>query len=156
MSTESEIVFLKKLKINLLSERFFFLLLISGILFCVYRHIEPERSKLDPDIHEWRAVIQEVSDRGDYVQFVFDVGEVISGNYFKKDGELLPTFHLGDNVLLQGTLTLPNKNTVPNLFNYRNYLKTRGQYYVVEIESVELLTENTSWFYLVKPRRIFS
>lgn len=150
MSTESEIVFLKKLKINLLSERFFFLLFISGILFCVYRHIEPERSKLDPDIHEWRAVIQEVSDRGDYVQFVFDVGEVISGNYFKKDGELLPTFHLGDNVLLQGTLTLPNKNTVPNLFNYRNYLKTRGQYYVVEIESIELLTENTSWFYRVK------
>ena len=147
---ESEIVLLKKLKLNLLSERFFLFLFIGGVLFCLYRHLEPESSKLDPNVHEWQAVIQRVSDRGDYVQFVFDVGEVISGNYFKEEKEVLPNFKAGDVVLLRGTLVLPKRNTVPNLFNYRHYLKTKGQYYVVEIESITFLKETTSWFYRVK------
>ena len=147
---ESGIVLLKKLKLNLLSERFFLLLFIGGVLFCLYRHLEPENSKLDPNVHEWQAVIQRVSDRGDYVQFVFDVGEVISGNYFKEEKEVLPNFKAGDVVLLRGKLVLPKKNTVPNLFNYRHYLKTKGQYYVVEIESITFLKETTSWFYRVK------
>ncbi len=147
---ESGIVLLKKLKLNLLSERFFLLLFIGGVLFCLYRHLEPENSKLDPNVHEWQAVIQRVSDRGDYVQFVFDVGEVISGNYFKEEREVLPNFKAGDVVLLRGKLVLPKKNTVPNLFNYRHYLKTKGQYYVVEIESITFLKETTSWFYQVK------
>ena len=147
---ESGIVLLKKLKLNLLSERFFLLLFIGGVLFCLYRHLEPENSKLDPNVHEWQAVIQRVSDRGDYVQFVFDVGEVISGNYFKEEKEVLPNFKAGDVVLLRGKLVLPKKNTVPNLFNYRHYLKTKGQYYVVEIESITFLKETTSWFYQVK------
>ena len=147
---ESGIVLLKKLKLNLLSERFFLLLFIGGVLFCLYRHLEPENSKLDPNVHEWQAVIQRVSDRGDYVQFVFDVGEVISGNYFKEEKEVLPNFKAGDVVLLRGKLVLPKKNTAPNLFNYRHYLKTKGQYYVVEIESITFLKETTSWFYQVK------
>ena len=147
---ESGIVLLKKLKLNLLSERFFLLLFIGGVLFCLYRHLEPENSKLDPNVHEWQAVIQRVFDCGDYVQFVFDVGEVISGNYFKEEKEVLPNFKAGDVVLLRGKLVLPKKNTVPNLFNYRHYLKTKGQYYVVEIESITFLKETTSWFYRVK------
>ncbi len=147
---ESGIVLLKKLKLNLLSERFFLLLFIGGVLFCLYRHLEPENSKLDPNVHEWQAVIQRVFDCGDYVQFVFDVGEVISGNYFKEEKEVLPNFKAGDVVLLRGKLVLPKKNTVPNLFNYRHYLKTKGQYYVVEIESITFLKETTSWFYQVK------
>ena len=147
---ESGIVLLKKLKLNLLSERFFLLLFIGGVLFCLYRHLEPENSKLDPNVHEWQAVIQRVFDCGDYVQFVFDVGEVISGNYFKEEREVLPNFKAGDVVLLRGKLVLPKKNTVPNLFNYRHYLKTKGQYYVVEIESITFLKETTSWFYQVK------
>ena len=147
---ESGIVLLKKLKLNLLSERFFLFLFIGGVLFCLYRHLEPESSKLDPNVHEWQAVIQRVSDRGDYVQFVFDVGEVISGNYFKEEREVLPNFKAGDVVLLRGKLVLPKKNTVPNLFNYRHYLKTKGQYYVVEIESITFLKETTSWFYQLK------
>lgn len=147
---ESEIVLLKRLKLNLLSERFFLFLFISGVLFCLYRHLEPESSKLDPNVHEWQAVIQRVTDYGEYVQFVFDVGEVISGNYFKKENEKLPSFKVGDVVLLRGTLVLPDKNTVPNLFNYRQYLKTKGQYYVVEIESITFLKETTSWLYQVK------
>lgn len=145
---------MKKLKIILLSDRFFFLFLFSSVLFCIYMHIEPPKSKLDPSVHEWQAIVHDVSDRGNYVHFIFDVGEIISGNYFKNENESLPDFHIGDKILLRGNLELPSKNTVPNLFNYRAYLKTKGQYYLVEIESIEFLESTDSWFYRLKNKML--
>ena len=64
-----------------------------------------------------------------------------------KEGESLPTFSLGDTVTLQGSLKTPSKNTIPNTFNYQNYLYHKKIYYLFTISDISLVKSNTNPYY---------
>ena len=55
-------------------------------------------------------------------------------SYYKGDYD----FHLGDYVEINGKLIKPNNNTIPNLFNYKDYLKYKGIDYNLEINDIKL------------------
>ena len=120
---------------------FFFSLINLGIV-----HLKKDKSILNDADTSFKGKIVEIKKVNGGYSFVFDVGERLGGNYFKEN----LNFSLGDIVLIEGSLSLPKDNTVPNLFSYRNYLKYKKQYYVVEIESIKLLQNNTSVFYKIK------
>lgn len=64
-----------------------------------------------------------------------------------KEGEDLPTFSLGDTVNIKGSLKTPSKNTIPNTFNYQNYLYHKKIYYLFTISDISLVKANTNPYY---------
>ena len=55
-------------------------------------------------------------------------------SYYKGDYD----FHIGDYVEVNGTLLKPSNNTIPNLFNYKDYLKYQGINYILKIKEIKL------------------
>ena len=65
--------------------------------------------------------------------------ETILVNYYEK----IDKINLGDKVKIKGTLKLPSKNTVPNLFNYRKYLNNNNIYYILTASEITKIKNNT-------------
>ena len=65
--------------------------------------------------------------------------EKILVNYYEK----IDKINLGDKVKIKGTLKLPSKNTVPNLFNYRTYLNNNNIYYILTASEIIKIKNNT-------------
>ena len=65
--------------------------------------------------------------------------EKILVNYYEK----IDKINLGDKVKIKGTLKLPSKNTVPNLFNYRKYLNNNNIYYILTASEITKIKNNT-------------
>lgn len=65
--------------------------------------------------------------------------EKILVNYYEK----IDKINLGDKVKIKGTLKLPSKNTVPNLFNYRTYLNNNNIYYILTASKITKIKNNT-------------
>ena len=65
--------------------------------------------------------------------------EKILVNYYEK----IDKINLGDKVKVKGTLKLPSKNTVPNLFNYRTYLKNNNIYYILTACEITKVKNNS-------------
>ena len=57
---------------------------------------------------------------------------------------------LGDVVEVVGKLTIPNSNTIPNLFNYQKYLYYHKIYYIAESSSVTKIANNTNIIYFLR------
>ncbi len=53
-------------------------------------------------------------------------------------------YDIGDIVKVRGTLEEITKNTIPNVFNYKDYLKIRGIFYKLEINNIKLVSHNKS------------
>ncbi len=68
-------------------------------------------------------------------------------SYYKGDFN----YHLGDYVEIDGTLIKPSNNTIPNLFNYKDYLKYKGIDYYLEINDIKLYKSN-NLIYKVKDK----
>lgn len=59
-------------------------------------------------------------------------------------------YNLGDTLELKGKIELPNKNTIPNLFNYKNYLKSKNINITINPTSIKLLKQNKKIKYKIK------
>lgn len=59
-------------------------------------------------------------------------------------------YKLGDKIKIYGELQIPSKNTLFNLFNYRNYLKSKRINYIFKASKIELVKENISLKYKIK------
>ena len=53
-------------------------------------------------------------------------------------------YDIGDIVKVKGSLEKITKNTIPNVFNYEDYLKIRGIFYKLEINEIKLVSYNKS------------
>ncbi len=59
-------------------------------------------------------------------------------------------FNIGDTVTFSGNLSIPYNNTVPNNFNYKEYLYNNEIYYLFEADSFEIIKSNTNTLYFLK------
>ena len=57
---------------------------------------------------------------------------------------------LGEIVKVEGEFIKPNKNTYPNLFNYRNYLKRKNIFYLIEAKKIIFLRKSINPYYKIK------
>ncbi len=59
-------------------------------------------------------------------------------------------YDVGDIIIVKGNLSKPNNNTIPNTFNYRNYLQSRGISWELKISEFQIIEKNSSIFYKLK------
>ncbi len=77
---------------------------------------------------------------------------IIANYYIKEEDEIkkiLEDVSLGDAITLQGNLVEPSNNTIPNTFNYKNYLYNKKIYYTFNAESFKI-KNNHNPFYKLK------
>ena len=58
--------------------------------------------------------------------------------------------NIGDKIKVKGDLNEPSNNTVPNLFNYKNYLYNEEIFFIVKAENIEIIKRNTSVINYIK------
>lgn len=60
------------------------------------------------------------------------------------------TIKYGVKVRVLGKLNMPINNTIPSNFNYKEYLKYKGIYYILEISHIEVLSSNVGTICSIK------
>ena len=80
--------------------------------------------------------------------------EKLIGSYFflteEEKDSFLVTYSLGDTIYFEGNLVLPSKNSVFNLFNYKEYLERKEIYYLVEIIMIQKIDSSKNLLYQLK------
>ena len=84
--------------------------------------------------------------------------DVIVNYYFKtlnEKNEYNNNLSLGDKLKIVGELEIPSTNTIFNGFDYKNYLKNKGIFYVLSATKIEKICNNENVFYLIKNKIIY-
>ena len=58
--------------------------------------------------------------------------------------------NLGDTILVEGSLSKPQNNTIPNLFNYKKYLYYNDIFYIVKSNYIRKVANNTNIIYYLR------
>lgn len=102
------------------------------------------------DVSDLRAQIRVVEKRktNDSYRYFVDVrtGRINERSVLFYEEDL----NIGDELLVDLNLSIPNKNTNPNLFNYRNYLMSKGIASSLEIKKIYKTSQSKSMLLNIK------
>ena len=148
-------LYTRRLKIILQSRYIFKILAIICISYSIIIDvIYPFKSKYKITSQELEGIITKYEIDGDKLTLNINAKEKIIINYYFKTKEELNTLKkeikLGDTYYVKGIFNKPVNNTIPNLFNYKKYLKRKRIYYIVIANSTKKTKNNTSIFYFLK------
>lgn len=155
MYLELENQLITKLKIILNSNFLYILLLVLSILYVIYeKYLVDDKSIYDEND---KVFILEVIDKkldGNKLSLDLKGEEDLVGTYYINDyNELLylqDRIKYGVKIKVQGELNKANNNTIPDTFNYRDYLESKGIYYTLKINKLELIDDKVRLIYRVK------
>ena len=134
---------MKKLKTILQSNIILIILTVITIVYLSFyyntkKNIE-EKNKID-------GIIEKIDITDNYINL-----------YIKSNKEkyLLKTkenkeYKLGYKIESYGKSEIPQKNTIPNLFNYQNYLKSKKIYQIFYAEKLNIKSKKINYFYKIK------
>ena len=107
------------------------------------------KTKYNINDNKFYGVVIDYKINDDYVSFVIKGREKIKCNYYLSDNEVFDIKY-GDKVLLDGTLSIPKNNTIPNTFNYKEYLNNNNIYYLLTVDNVISVERSKNIFYKFK------
>ena len=120
-------------------------ILTSALLITKYY---PFKSKYNIEDKTIEGIILSMYTDGDKLNLLVSAKEKIIVNYYfeseKEKREYENTLNLGDTLEMSGTLKVPPSNTVPNTFNYKNYLYNHKVYYLLDADKLIKIKNNTS------------
>jgi len=138
---------MKRLK-TLLPYSILFLLFIS-IIYTIINVNIPRKSIYKLTDTEFTGYITKINYYEDKINITIKNKENISGTYYLKENDNI-NLKLNDKVKIMGTLSIPNSNTIFNLFNYKDYLYNNNQFYIIKINKIIKIKDNTNIFYTFK------
>ena len=151
-------MFMKRLKVILQHKYLFKVLALLVLVVSLYRiNFIKRESILDSDLTSFEGIVEKISIKDNRVEIYVNNKETIIGNYYYEDVEEISYFNdikLGDRIIIYGNLKEANNNTIPNLFNYKKYLRTSGIFYLMTIDKFEKIGNNTSIIYYIKNKLI--
>lgn len=130
---------MKKLKI--------FLLFSITLLVFIYVYYKNNNinSIYTNDMTSIEGIITDINYEDNKLSFVVKNKENILVNDYK----LISDVRLGDYVYIEGIMKEPQSNTNFNLFNYKNYLLSKGIYHTFTLNTINVIS-NKSFFYKIK------
>ncbi len=129
---------MKKLKIILKYNKLILLLIIilSLIFIKIYKH----NIKIDINQKEIYGYVRKIENNKLEIKSKEKVIVYIDN----------PNVELNDYVLIKGNLYYPKKNTIFNLFNYKEYLNNKKIYLLMKANSITIIKKNNNIFYKIK------
>ena len=119
-------------------------------------------SKYDGTENKVTGIITNITLDGNKLTLKIKAKENIIANYYLKTKEekdnILNLVHIGDKILLRGSLSKPLSNVIPNTFDYKEYLYNKKIFYTFKVEEYETLKRN-NYIYKFKDslfKRIYS
>lgn len=140
---------IKLRKILLYSQLYYILLLISIIIIIFSLIIYDEKSYYD-NYNVSNLTVKDYKVDGDKLSIEFK--ENLIGTYYFKTLDEKNNFDLdlNDKINVNGKLSLPTNNTIPNIFNYKKYLHYKKINYILNIESYSIIHKNKNILYRIK------
>lgn len=139
--------YLKKLENLLQSKLFYFFLFLFIIFYIGISHLK--KPKIDISSTQFQGIIEDYKIDGDKLTLqVKGLERIIATYYIKEKTEwenLRKNIKVGLTINLLGVFETPSKNTIPNLFNYKKYLKSK---------KIDLIM-NTQEYKIIKKENIF-
>ncbi len=149
-----------KLKNLLLSNKFLisvFLILIIYLIINFY--IFPNKSNYSINQTQLDGYILDYKVNDDYLNITLKAKEKVIIKYYFKNLEekniFLSNIKLGRKIKVKGSLKEPSSNIIFNLFNYREYLKSKNIYYIMNADNIAFQNNNIDWLYKIKNYIIF-
>jgi len=140
---------LLKLRKILLCKSFYLILLLFSFFITFIRiNLTNYNFKYTIDDNLVIGTISKIKKDSDKLTLEIKGYEKIIGYYYFNDEDI--NYHLGDKVLLKGSLERPKHNTVFNLFDYHDYLKVKNIHFLMNIKSINLIKENKNIYYFIK------
>ena len=130
---------------NILQYNLLFVVLItlSIIYVIIFTKLIKYESVYDITENKIEGIIKTFSINGDKLKLEIKAKETIIANYYIKSedekNDILDEIGIGKRILIYGSLKKPLNNTIPNNFNYKNYLYNKKIYYILNIESFEII-----------------
>ena len=142
--------FFLKLRIILLCDYLYYILLF---ITCIFLLININK-KIDVPIftnNSYELIINDYKINDKTITIYFDN---IIGKYYvdndEKVKEFKDNYSFGDKIYIEGEISVPNNNTIPNNFNYKNYLYHKYIYYIIKIDKIKIISKNDNIFLNIK------
>jgi len=134
---------MKRLKIILQSNWFYYSAIIFLCLYCfIFTKVLNYKSVYSLNDSELTGRIIDYNIDGNKLSLIVNGKEKVKATYYIKDEKekayLESNLLLGSIVNLSGSFSNPLNNTIPNTFNYKNYLSNKGIYSIFKVETYEL------------------
>lgn len=144
---------MKNWKVILRSNTFFFLLTSFVLVFVCLNFVIPKKSKYKETENTFQGTITEYFIDGDSCSFVLKGREKLKVFYILKSKEekeqIEQNIGYGKEVLVTGMLETPKENTIPNTFNYKEYLYDNHIFYILKAKTITI-GDSTNLFYAIK------
>jgi len=139
-----------KLRIILLCDYLYYILLF---ITCIFLLININK-KIDVPIltnNSYELIINDYKINDKTITIYFDN---IIGKYYidndEKVKEFKDNYSFGDKIYIEGEINVPNNNTIPNNFNYKDYLYHKYIYYIIKIDKIKMISKNDNIFLNIK------
>ena len=139
-----------KLRIILLCDYLYYILLFITCIFLLININKKIEVPIFTD-NSYESIINDykISDKTITIYFDNMIGKYYVDNYdeiknFKNN------YSFGDKVYIEGEVSIPNNNTIPNNFNYKDYLYHKYIYYIIKIDKIKTISKNDNVFLNIK------
>ena len=149
---------MKKLKIILQSNiTYIFLCLFLLFFVIVFTKIITYESEFNGNETTIMGIVKNYKITDNKLSILVASKEDIICNYYFKNDNFKTKNLIGSKIILTGNLIIPSQNTIPNTFNYKNYLYNNGMFYTFKIESYKYIESNNIFYIIIlKPSKKFN
>ena len=144
--------FTLRLRKILLCDLLYYLTLFIVVVFLFfYHHNFIIKDEYNINKTEFKLKILNYKINEDKLSITFN--NIIGKYYFKDEDEInyfINNYSINDYILVNGTLSMPSNNSIPNTFNYKDYLFHRNIKYILKIDNFKIVKKNKNIFYKIK------
>ncbi len=135
------------------SNYFFKLLILIGIIYSLtFTNLEPNISVYSGREQHFNFIVENIDLKDSKLTILLKGPEKVLGIYYLDKEKI--NLQIGDTITVSGKLSKPNNNTIPNLFNYKNYLNNKKIYWILKIDKIDKIKSSNNFFTIIKNKII--
>ncbi len=142
-----------RLKTILQSSSIVFILFILTIIGSYIYASLPLHSNYSLEDTYIEGILTEYNIDGNKMSFTIKGKGKIKCTYYInsiEERDKLNKLDLGISIALEGSLSIPSINTIPNTFNYQKYLKSNKIKYIMNVNNISIKSNKVSFIYYLK------